>query len=401
MKPKNKALPLSKILLLVKIFVILTLIIVLYFFFFVDVYNKWLSQLTNVSQREEKYSDSKEKAAQPTMTACIELKPSVLKANNLPSNFPLKRNESQNLLPLETLYMEAGYKLGRDLFIYLYDPKLGQHLDLKLGDQTLANGLQLSINEIPTLKSGLCYSITPNATDNFYNYRLTFSVNVTDEDEEGPDQVNMYLTAQHEESLVIFQDWAFVVPVSVNDDFGQGSIVYSIKEHQINVIDCNDTFESIHQCFIEKVNALKLCEPRCNSFLWRGFSRYLPNDLPECQTAEEEFCLYESIKNNITQFYGECLPRCQRVEFVRLGEQKYQLGVVTHGSMISNNQMAIMIESMATRRIVSQEYYVYDGVGLIGTVGGFLGLFLGFSFLTCYDFIVNLILMFKSHIRHF
>ena len=42
---------------------------------------------------------------------------------------------------------------------------------------------------------------------------------------------------------------------------------------------------------------------------------------------------------------------------------------------------------MGSNREINKEYLIYDTLSLIGTVGGILGLFVGFSF---YDFFVML-----------
>ena len=48
----------------------------------------------------------------------------------------------------------------------------------------------------------------------------------------------------------------------------------------------------------------------------------------------------------------------------------------------------MLLMDSGTSRTLIQEYRIYDEVGLIGTVGGSLGLFLGFSF---YDFISEIL----------
>ena len=41
--------------------------------------------------------------------------------------------------------------------------------------------------------------------------------------------------------------------------------------------------------------------------------------------------------------------------------------------------------------IVNQEYLVYDSIGMIGSVGGTLGMFLGFSFLDITYYLINFV----------
>ena len=52
-----------------------------------------------------------------------------------------------------------------------------------------------------------------------------------------------------------------------------------------------------------------------------------------------------------------------------------------------------LIVEMSGDIIINQEYLVYDTLSLIGTIGGTLGLFLGFSF---YDFVIMFIDLFAA-----
>ena len=53
----------------------------------------------------------------------------------------------------------------------------------------------------------------------------------------------------------------------------------------------------------------------------------------------------------------------------------------------------VYIHIMTSEITVEEEYKIYDLSGIIGTVGGSLGLFIGFSFLDC-------TIWFLSHLRN-
>ena len=59
---------------------------------------------------------------------------------------------------------------------------------------------------------------------------------------------------------------------------------------------------------------------------------------------------------------------------------------------IQTNDIEVYWTFPQNKVIVSQEYLVYDYIGMIGSVGGTLGLFLGFSFLDLIYSLINYLL---------
>ena len=80
---------------------------------------------------------------------------------------------------------------------------------------------------------------------------------------------------------------------------------------------------------------------------------------------------------NIGSLYAECKSQCKTTEYsgrITFSDQEFlNLG---HG----NKSADIILYYGANSRTLVQEYWVYDTEGMIGTLGGSLGLFLGFSF---------------------
>ena len=61
---------------------------------------------------------------------------------------------------------------------------------------------------------------------------------------------------------------------------------------------------------------------------------------------------------------------------------QYDGDLMTHyGYMQNNRQIKVEYTFKSDKLIVRQEYLVIDDIQLIGTVGGTMGLFIGFSFL--------------------
>ena len=59
----------------------------------------------------------------------------------------------------------------------------------------------------------------------------------------------------------------------------------------------------------------------------------------------------------------------------------YKGNIGSYDTTWKNTNAEIYFSFNAPSVILSEEYLIYDSVGMIGSVGGSLGLFLGFSFL--------------------
>ena len=118
------------------------------------------------------------------------------------------------------------------------------------------------------------------------------------------------------------------------------------------------------------------CPRKCFSISTCG------NLTPICETKEEFYCSHEitlRLKENT-----KCLPVCTQIDYGI--EYEYQEDLdkpnakrnITFGYRLSNPKMK-----------VEEEYFVHDFVGVLGSIGGTLGLFIGFSFLGGLSFLIN------------
>ena len=111
------------------------------------------------------------------------------------------------------------------------------------------------------------------------------------------------------------------------------------------------------------------------------------NASPICETAEEYECSHEVTKK--VKKNSNCIPNCNQIDYSLENEYQEYLEDpnakrnITFAYKISNPKMK-----------VEEEYLVHDFVGMLGSIGGTLGLFIGFSFL---GGLTNLL----SHIQSF
>ena len=106
--------------------------------------------------------------------------------------------------------------------------------------------------------------------------------------------------------------------------------------------------------------------------------------LPLCNTS-----LGYSAFNEYTDIFYMATHKCPKSCITN----QFTSGMVQtlKGYESTNKHVEIEIDFLTNRLEVHQEYLVYDFEGMIGSVGGTLGLFVGFSLLSTLDWIIEVI----------
>ena len=100
-------------------------------------------------------------------------------------------------------------------------------------------------------------------------------------------------------------------------------------------------------------------------------------NIPMCETKEENNCAWKRQRDlgAILQSNGTCKP-CKKYDYS--GMQTFENENVEDKYMHRKR----LTYQFAYPQVLTiyQEYLIYDGIGMIGSVGGTLGMFIGFSF---------------------
>ena len=101
------------------------------------------------------------------------------------------------------------------------------------------------------------------------------------------------------------------------------------------------------------------------------------DDIVRTQNALE--WIKSSAINNISKISG-CYLKCT--------ETTYEISVLSEEQLFwARNWISdVYIQAKSDSEEVSHEYYAYDSGALLGDLGGYLGLFLGWSFLSIFSF---------------
>ena len=103
--------------------------------------------------------------------------------------------------------------------------------------------------------------------------------------------------------------------------------------------------------------------------------RYKNLSDPICNTLWENTCMYR----NYRELRGKKVANC--------GSPQNDI----QADIRANDKDTIYagIDLSSNSRVVKEEILIYDNLSLIGTLGGTLGLMIGFSFFGCIDYILS------------
>ena len=139
---------------------------------------------------------------------------------------------------------------------------------------------------------------------------------------------------------------------------------------------CSDI--GFYQCFHSELVEQNYdhCPRRCFSISTYG------NASPMCETLEEFQCSHEITKK--LKNASKCLPSCSQIN--------YAIETEVHEDEESRDaKRNVTLAYRFSKRImkVEEEFLVHDFVGMLGSIGGTLGLFIGFSLFGLISFILE------------
>ena len=112
----------------------------------------------------------------------------------------------------------------------------------------------------------------------------------------------------------------------------------------------------------------------------------------ECKDLKEYVCMRRKLSHVFGHINEYCPKHCSRTEYT--GKRTFLVDADTE-----TNYVFMWNYKFASKKYeVHQEYLLYDMTGVVGTVGGTLGLFIGFSFWTLLGLIFSWM---KYLIKHY
>ena len=341
----------------------LILLVLYIIFYLIGEIQTYIKGNTALSSRTERV----EFLEAPYMTLCFQppFKPSMLQKYGLPEHTEHFK-DLYKALKLKGMDMEMyenfGYKHEKDF-------------DIKLTRLKFTNGTKLyepinfEIQKVVTFRNGLCHFIKHNelylsTTDDKMNLHFTYK----GLDSDMPELAKLLLSSLHGWHGIILDDWPLFDPaISIIPIEKLHTQKMTTKMSQTDYQYMTGT-ENFEKCLAELIVRHSTCKTKCYPFLFN----FLPN-FTLCN-SEEYPCMYTMLVSRWKYRY-ECLNDKKNVQYKASARP---------GTKLKGNETEFVFWlyfNKATKDIKEEVFVVTTG-SLIGTVGGSLGLFLGFSFFT-------------------
>ena len=257
-----------------------------------------------------------------------------------------------------------SYSLGQDL---------SMNLTLSLGydfassrSWTVPTETDSSFNMQPviSLQHGKCYKFKPNfnITSNGFGLKMTISTNSTIDQGDIPSISIFYLTSSNTWQGLTSGDWPQFTPTKVELDITKGNgFMYVTKPVEYLFDQGVDNSEECWKKHLMKSN----CTVKCVTVS--------VTDLPMCKTQEERNC-FHAFANRPLDLWTFCNLKKYALTYpgeLTLQPPNPKLGI--------DKSTTIHFRIFSLRKMIKEEILVISLPDLIGSLGGSLGMFFGFS----------------------
>ena len=130
------------------------------------------------------------------------------------------------------------------------------------------------------------------------------------------------------------------------------------------------------------------CSKKCIPFLHQLLMDTIDHKIPRCETDVEHYCMMgtESLKT-ILKLKATCQKECN----IKGSKLLIKKSKGTYPYHLGSKQIDVRF-NILPQILYYKEYLIYDDIGMFGSIGGSLGLFLGFSLFDTLCPIVDFIL---------
>ena len=239
------------------------------------------------------------------------------------------------------------------------------------------NNLEISFGEIGKVNFsklltiyGNFYKISANllSVKNPYSAFVKIDFNKGILDDQLP-TIEVSLTAESASFGVTMYDWIDGDAITITPVIGDQAV--RIRPEKITKLNQCSQEESFYECFENQLNMQNYsnCPRKCSAV------STITNSIPICKTTEEFICAFDLAKK--VKKSGSCLHLCSKTHY------KLFKSIYTERTDSENAKRNVNIYYLIPPKEMSieKEYLIHDFVGMLGSIGGTLGMFIGFSFL--------------------
>ena len=351
----------------------LLLLVIFLTLYFPDMVKKYQKKATTFTTKEEQTDYGNEDL--PTLTICFGFKPSTIKVlldgdfNYFSKMHPLKRIKGLNM---KQLYQNATYQYKQDFKIKYGEGEGGEIL--AVGTNKITEGTIFELGSYNTLLNGKCYVISLVKVENkaTKQIKIVFRNETQLQGTDMPNRIQLYITSQSSSKNVIWDKWLpHVKPLVLHLQRGEPtSWKISLSQTDWKFYDGDE--KCTNGCPPEECLNLKALQSKKKGCVPVPLKDFVVNSsmtvCPKRVKSEQMLKLFHNFKEKIVE--------CPKPKL----EQQYQAIILDQYNQPKPNQVAFYVDFKYTSKTVKEETLIYDTLSFIGTLGGFLGLFLGFSF---------------------
>ena len=360
----------SRIQTLLNILIFIGLLVAFGYFYLIDIIEKYRTKATTFTTSQKHAEDRR----WPAMTICMQTPydTDILEEyteEHVPTVFTNKEPHKKPNITYNKLYNTVAFLVKRDFGLLVNWDQIKQP-----GNYEITNYGNVTVEEIYTGLFGMCYSIIPGL-DFMTNKTLQVTVEPIKTTLKG---MIILITSRNTYKNVIPTFWPHLSPFILNLDFEPGTLDVYLSETLWTFYNGNPDCELGCQpkhCldFDHWIEKAKKCQNLCMPVALQNF--YENDTLPICEEFKTHHCMNHGHQVGIKEKFETCqLPKSD-VEYSAITKKED-----TASSDAKHNYTNVKISFLSSTTTIKEEILVYDELSLVGTLGGFLGLFVGFSF---------------------
>ena len=339
-----------------RIVLYLSLLFCFVYFYMIDQMTDYLMERTTVSSRNEEV----ESLELPSLTVCADpaYKKSVANLYGLESSYPYYVKTLNTSTFSETI-SNMSFILNQDYEIQMI-VTTSKMIKVKLGQNKNPNskGRGFEVKEVQSFIHGTCYVIIPKYQIDYIPFHYSIVIKRINNNEDNLSNFKIYLSSNDSWHSVVSSEWPQYTPTILKVDLH--SDYYFAAKTTEHIFTGSDIVKDSQDCWENSIRKLKGTQCTVGS---------LAPTLPTCNSTKD--VKYFFFHSGLKKFYQKCNIRRRGLTFS--GE------LVRFEQFKKNNKTQVGMYFMTLSKEVRQEVDVITTAGLIGSVGGSLGMFFGFS----------------------
>ena len=346
---------------LFKLLVLVGLFVLFGLFFLKEQVSAFFENRSTISSRYEKA----EEVEFPTITVCLD--PATKLSFSQTYGFTQFTDKFTNQVPNSTLvevFDNLTYKLNKDFQLDFYKgEKISDEL-ISVEERYGKRKLNIAIKPIRTLFYGTCYSLVPQESITYAPIRFEFAISINPKLEEmnRPESVVLHFTSNKSWIGVVDDDWPQFKPLTL--------LVNLEKEYThlyLNLVEKHFErgIENAKQCITDLFSTFN-CSYQCSLLSYTY--------LPLCQTTEQLQCMWNEFFASDWSHYEKCYLTKKATTY----ELKQRIENPLH-TKANRSLTRIYIALWSMEIQIQEEVPLLTTEDFIGSIGGSLGMFFGFS----------------------